>query len=345
MWKTLTVITILLAGSAAALRYLGSKDAELDVTLLKRSEENVVSADEHLQQKKAELTASETKRDETSTAANDEETKRDKSKSDEEMTKTEKSNIESEVTTKKAELANLEEQLKDLGGIEELMAKVESLEAQSLKTKTELAIAKSRFKSLVSTEAAVKKRIVSLKDNEAMQQSGKMVTLSTRVSQTFNDWGFVVIGAGGRQNVVAGTALEVTRGGEVIANLRVTNLEANLAACDIESTVDGALIGVGDRVRVASESTWVPGQAETAAATATSLPGAEAGASADPSAPSVPTPEEAGDPFGGAPAPAPEAPAEDDPFGLGGADPDPAVPEAPAEPEAPSTDDDPFGIN
>lgn len=344
MWKTLTVITILLAGSAAALRYLGSKEAELDVTLLERSAANVIAADEHLEKKKAELATSETKRDEISTAANDEETKRDKSKSDEETAKNEKSTIEADVTTKQASLASLEEQLKDLGGIEDLMSKVEGLEAESVKAQQELLVAKERFKSLVSTQASVKKRIVSLKDNEAMQQSGKMVTLSTRVSQTFNDWGFVVIGAGGRQNVVAGTALEVTRGGEVIANLRVTNLEANLAACDIESTVDGAIIGVGDRVRVASDSKWVPGQSETAAATATALPGSTP--AADPSAPAAPAAEEAGNPFGGAPdtAPAPEAPAEDDPFGLGGTDPDPAVPEAPAEP-APSTDDDPFGLN
>jgi hypothetical protein len=161
-----------------------------------------------------------------------------------------------------------------------------------------------------------------------MVASGKMTALSARISQNFADWGFVVVSAGANQGVNARTILDVKSGGEVVGKIQVTNLESNVAVCDVLSVVDGASISAGNAVSVAEESKWDPSKA--AAEAAAPAPATGGGAAPAP----APAPADAGDPFGldGGGADPDPAPADDDPFGLGGDTPAP-------------TDDDPFGLN
>lgn len=144
--------------------------------------------------------------------------------------------------------------------------------------------------------------------------------VTSHVKQAFNDWGFVVIGAGDVEGMVPNAVLEVTRQGKPICKVVVTEVEPSQAVADIipSSLTPGQLVQVNDQV-IGRASANLP----------VAVPGA-----APMGAPAAPPAPAAADPFGmGAPA----APAAPDPFGgMGGAA--PAAPAAPAGGMAP----DPF---
>ena len=179
------------------------------------------------------------------------------------------------------------------------------------------------------------------------------------VSQDFPDWGFVVLNKGNGGGVFANANLEVKRGKEVIAKLKVRNVEQSAAVADvvIGSLAEGARIRTGDLVVASAEQAVKPAAAPAAA-------GGAAAPAANPAAPAAPAASDpfgapaggmapaapaASDPFGAAPAggmapaPAAPAPAASDPFGAAPAAPAPgAAPAAGGTPAAPSTAD-PFG--
>ncbi|MEO0446167.1 MAG: hypothetical protein AAF191_08835 [Verrucomicrobiota bacterium] len=74
--------------------------------------------------------------------------------------------------------------------------------------------------------------------------------IRTTVTASFNDWGFVVIGAGYDQNVNGAAVLDVTRQGKPICKLLVTEVQLDKAIADIvpNSLVAGQRVQIGDRV-------------------------------------------------------------------------------------------------
>ena len=154
--------------------------------------------------------------------------------------------------------------------------------------------------------------IADFRDKVTRQRAGQMIEVNAKVAQTFDNWGFVVINAGGNQGINARVKLDVKRDDKVIGKLSITNLEPNVSVCDVVSLNEGEKIVVGDSVVLSDESKWDPNKKPVVE----TIPAAIAPV---------------------APQPAKVAPADDDPFGLGGGD----TPEPPAEPEA---NDDPFGL-
>ena len=74
--------------------------------------------------------------------------------------------------------------------------------------------------------------------------------MKTRISSIYRNWGFVILAAGDRQGVVTGSTLDVMRGGEVVAKLKVTAVEAGRASADIvlDSVAAQVTLRTGDTV-------------------------------------------------------------------------------------------------
>jgi archaellum component FlaC len=74
--------------------------------------------------------------------------------------------------------------------------------------------------------------------------------IDTRVKSAYNDWGFVIIGAGDAQGLVPAATLDVTRQGKPICKLLVTEVEVNQATADIipATLLPGQTVQVGDTV-------------------------------------------------------------------------------------------------
>ena len=75
-------------------------------------------------------------------------------------------------------------------------------------------------------------------------------SLSTRVVACDPDWDYAIIGAGLDQGVVLGSRLAVMRGNTKIAELAVTNVEANRASCDVvySTVIPGESVQAGDLI-------------------------------------------------------------------------------------------------
>ena len=192
-----------------------------------------------------------------------------------------------------------------------------------------------------------------LRDAEARGRRGVVAPeFTARVSKFFPEWHFAILNKGNSGGVFANADLEVKRGKNVIAKLKVKNVEQNGSVAEVVpgSLAAGDMIRTGDVVVASSTQSVVKPEAAPAADSAAKPDAAAAPAGA---APAPAAPAMSADPFGAAPAPAAAAPAMGaDPFGAApapaaapamGADPFGAAP-APAAgtPAAPSTAD-PFG--
>ena len=76
-------------------------------------------------------------------------------------------------------------------------------------------------------------------------------SLNTTIKTVYSSWGFVTLNGGDIQGVVPGSTLEVIRGGEVVAKLKVTTVEEDRAAADIvrESVGPDVYLRPGDQVK------------------------------------------------------------------------------------------------
>ncbi len=248
------------------------------------------------------------------------------------------------------QVASVQKEIDAAGDIEKLIAQIEKVKKEKLEAEgasanqtQRIASAKSEFENVVAQTAK-------LRDTEARGRKGVVdPEFTARISQYFPEWGFGILNKGNSGGVFANADLEVKRGKNVIAKLKVKNVEQNGAIAELipGSLAEGEFIQTGDSVvAAATQNTDSKGNAAkkdgpTADAPAAAMPTAAPEAAAptmgsDPfgAAPAPAAPAMGSDPFGAAPAPAAPVPAMgSDPFG--------AAP-APATPAAPSTAD-PFG--
>ena len=162
-----------------------------------------------------------------------------------------------------------------------------------------------------------------------------------RVVQSDPTFGFVTINAGNTSGVATGATLDVKRGGDVIAQLKVTNVEQRYAVADIvEGTLAaGTQVQQGDTVavsRVSTASGWRENQRRAAASPTPAAPKTPA---TQPAARPATPPADAPDPFAVDPAAPPAAPPSTPPATAPGTPPPPPA-EKPTTPGA-----DPFAPN
>ena len=237
-----------------------------------------------------------------------------------------------------------QKQIEEAGDIKALIAQIESI-------KKERAEAESALANQTHRLVAAQERITSLtnaaKEAEEREANGRRgivdTDFSAKVAHSYTDWGFVVLNKGNGGGVFANADLEVKRGKDVVAKLKVRDVEQNSSVAELVkgSLAEGEHIRSGDLVVAAAEQsakTKAPAGAAAAApgAPATPAPATPAAMGSDPfGAPAAPAPAMGSDPFG-APA-APAAPAMGaDPFGA-----PPATP--PAGGATPPSTADPFG--
>ncbi len=240
----------------------------------------------------------------------------------------------------KKQVVQLEEQIKRAGNIDQLMSQVKGLTEQ--KTATESAVANATQQIALSDEKVktVQEQIKRTQDAEARQRRGVVdPTFTARVSQAFPGFGFVILNKGNAGGMFANAMLEVKRGRQVVAKLKVRDVEQAQSVADLipGSLSPNATVRSGDLVVASKEQAPPPGAAPAAAPGAAPAAPADGSAPATPPAPADPAaaPAMANDPFGAppaAPAPGAMAPAAD-PFG---------APPAAAAPMAPAAAD-PFG--
>lgn len=313
MWNTLTFISIILVIGAASIRFVTTKDLEHERTALELTENNVKKANDHQKKIKDLIADTGTKTKETDAAAATQEGEEAKQKNEESDKTAKKGTLEGQLKVAQDKLDKLNKDLAEIGEIEDLVEKSQNLQAEMAAVQQEIAITKENYKNAVTKREATDSTIANLRDKVSRQRAGQMVEVNAKIAQTFDNWGFVVINAGGNQGINARVKLDVKRDDKIIGKLTITNLEPNVSVCDVASLNDGEKIAVGDSVVLSAESKWDPNKkpiVEIVPAAATPAP-----------APEQTTTE--------------EEPADDDPFGLGGDN---------NEPEEPKTEEDPFGL-
>ena len=313
MWNTLTFISIILVIGAASIRFVTTKDLEHERTALELTEKNVKKANDHQKKIKDLIADTGTKTKETDAAAATQEGEEAKQKNEESDKTAKKGTLEGQLKVAQDKLDKLNKDLAEIGEIEDLVEKSQNLQAEMAAVQQEIAITKENYKNAVTKREATDSTIANFRDKVSRQRAGQMVEVNAKIAQTFDNWGFVVINAGGNQGINARVKLDVKRDDKIIGKLTITNLEPNVSVCDVASLNDGEKIAVGDSVVLSAESKWDPTKkpiVEIVPAAATPAPATE----------QTTTEEE---------------PADDDPFGLGSDN---------NEPEEPKTEEDPFGL-
>lgn len=148
-----------------------------------------------------------------------------------------------------AQIAEIKEKTKDAGEIEELAGKIERLREEIVAYEDEKATKEAERSSLLAQRNSTSNTIQAFKD-ETNKISSKKSYGNARISSIFGPWGFVTLSSGATGGIVSGSTLNVMRGGEPVAELRVRSVEANRASADIvpNSVAEGTTLMVGDRV-------------------------------------------------------------------------------------------------
>ena len=349
VWKILSVITALCLGAAAFFAFDNSKKVKAEKELLTRAETNhqqlldkKKEGEETQERKKTQLAQVEKDRDQT---------KEDVVKAVAEVQEKEaalallKSNLD-QVTQ---QVAALEAKIRDAGDIKALIAQIDALKKDQLEAEGELTNKQQALAQAQEQLAELQGQVRSFEAYEERIRKGVVEPdFNARVAGVFNDWGFVMLNKGNNGGVFANAVLDVKRGQDVIAKLRVKNVEPNSSVADVikGSVVEGESIRSGDLVVAASSQPVVdrggpvkkaePGTGGPTISTelpapTPAVPMEGAAPASDPfgSAPAMDGgAAPASDPFGSAPAPAPAmdggaAPAPD-PFGASAPAPSPA---------------------
>jgi multidrug efflux pump subunit AcrA (membrane-fusion protein) len=352
VWKILSSITALCLAGSAFFAFDNSKKVKIEKELLARAETN---QQQLLDRKKEGEEAQERKKAQLAQVEKD----RDQAKEDVVKVSAEAQEKEAALALLKTNLEQVSQQvsvldakIKDAGDIKGLIAQIEALKKDQLAAEGEVANKEQALSQAQNKLAELKGAVASYEATEERIRKGVVeADFNARVSGVFDEWGFVVLNKGNNGGVFANALLEVKRGKDVIAKLKVKNVEPLISVADVVkgSLVDGNVIRSGDMVVASADQPAVdkggpvkkPATEETAAPSTQSMPTAPPAAS-DPfgapamggAAPAAP----ASDPFGAAPAApamdgaAPAVPASD-PFGAA-----PAAPPAGGTTPAPASD-------
>ncbi len=230
------------------------------------------------------------------------------------------------------QVAAVEKQIEDAGDIEKLITQIEKLKKDQAEAEAAVANQTQRLAAAQEAYTSLVASTEKLRETEARGRRGVVdPTFTARVSQYFPEWDFVILNKGNSGGVFANADLEVKRGKDVIAKIKVKNVEqyGSIAELIPGSLAAGQAIRTGDTVvasaQVATPPAPAPGKAGDAPAAVPAAP-----------APTPSAPAMSSDPFGAAPAPGAAPAMSSDPFGAA-----PAPAAAPAA--APAMSSDPFG--
>jgi hypothetical protein len=326
-WKLLSVLSAVCLGAACYFAHANKQRAGHEKTRLEAAQVNLKAA----QNRKTEGEAALQAKEELHVAQQKE---RDAAKEEVVKLATDAQEKEATLVVVKGNLeqvsrqvAEVQKQIDDAGDIEKLVAQIEKLKNDKTSAEGAVANQNQRLASVKESIAAVGGQINKLRETEAQGRRGIVAAdFTARVAEYFPQWGFAILNKGNSQGVFANADLEIKRGRDVVAKLKVRSVEQHSAIADIlpGSIPEGGFILTGDTVVAATTQSAAEERRSGAAQSAPA--GQDEPVPGDaPAAPAMNS-----DPFGAPPAPA--APAMDsDPFG------------APPAPAAPAMNTDPFG--
>jgi len=176
----------------------------------------------------------------------------------------EKDNVamQTEINDKKSEADAAEvradeadDTLKELGEVPKLAARMKALQAEVRDLEDQISLNTAQVDRLQGTKNTVSAKAQTLADQMSQRVGGSSYFKTTKIRSVFRQWGFVTLAGGDNIGVVKKSKLSVMRGGEEIAQLLVTGVEANTSAANIipSSVKGGATVSPGDTVIPASE--------------------------------------------------------------------------------------------
>lgn len=158
---------------------------------------------------------------------------------------------ETELASTKAEVADAQEKLKELGDLEELAPKIERLQASIAELKEQVATLNTEIERLRGEKSSTSQVLVAAKTKQSQITSGQSFpTMKTTIRSIDRRLGIVTLAAGIRSGVIGGSRVAVIREGEKIAELNVKAVSANLATADViqSSLQEGVDVAPGDVV-------------------------------------------------------------------------------------------------
>ncbi|MEK7953156.1 hypothetical protein [Luteolibacter soli] len=247
------VFAILTAIVLAAAAFIASKNKtkyEAEIDARKTEESRLHKSEARLEDlsKQYTATASEHKStDETNASLTETESAQKKKNSGLESALAEK---EAQAESNAKKIASIEEGMKELGPIDEMVDKIKTTSQDLAKLKDDIDANQAKLADLTGEKTRTEGVISSYRVKDSNYSNKRSFFSSTRISQIFPAYGFVTLPIGNAGGVVSGSPLNVVRDGAVVAKLRVSSVESGRAAAEIvpDSLAEGTTLMVGDRV-------------------------------------------------------------------------------------------------
>ncbi len=173
---------------------------------------------------------------------------------------------ESQKKQLEAEVAEATEVMNKVGGVRALVPKIKGLRSDIAQLTDEIEQGNASLSNLKQSKSDSESSIAINEKRVEFETSGKsQPTLDTTIKTVYSSWGFVTLNGGDFQGVVPGSTLDVIRGDEVVAKLKVTTVEPNRAAADIlrESVGDDVYLRAGDKVVAEATAAVKPSNTNT----------------------------------------------------------------------------------
>lgn len=168
------------------------------------------------------------------------------------------SELELRIQTLNDDISSADKKIASYEGLRKKMGEIDEVQNKISLVKNEITDLEGNVddtENLLAVNNAKKEesdRVIKIKEAMAAYRSSgqNWTTINSTVTSAFNDWGFVVIGAGDDQNISQAAILDVTRDGKPVCKLIITEVQLNQAIADIvpNSLVPGQQVQIGDRV-------------------------------------------------------------------------------------------------
>jgi septal ring factor EnvC (AmiA/AmiB activator) len=163
---------------------------------------------------------------------------------------------QSETDTNAKKIAEIEDALKELGNIEEMVGKVKRMNEELAQLTDDIAGNDAKLADLTAEKGRTEGVIAAYSKENTNYSTKVSFFSSTRISSIFPAYGFVTLPIGNTSGVVSGSSLDIVRDGAVVGKLRVKSVEAGRAAAEIvpDSVAEDTVLMVGDRVVPSAEA-------------------------------------------------------------------------------------------
>lgn len=165
-----------------------------------------------------------------------------------------------EANAAEAKADEAENILKEVGNIRDLIPRMKALTSDIAQLEDDISTNTTVVDRLQNSRSVADLRSDALTKELGNRTGGKSYFTSSEVRSVYRQWGFVTLAGGDNIGVVKKSKLSVQRGGEEIAQLIVTGVEANSAAANIipSSVIADVTVSPGDTVVPLAEEVVAP---------------------------------------------------------------------------------------